>query len=129
MSNDTNNISATNNENSEREKLLQQLNEDLFSEDAAADEQFEDDANIGLQQIEKDKIPFIVDKLNTDLHRHLKKKKQRKGIFKDPSNIYITIITILLLIVIAYIIIRKSSHSPSFPKNTNTQVDDKKSIN
>jgi hypothetical protein len=105
MSNELNNISQNSSE--DREKLLQQLNEDLFAEDDALDQQFEEDASIGLQQINQDKIPAIVDKLNADLSRHLGKKKKRRGIFKDPSNINITIITILVLIIISYIIIKK----------------------
>jgi hypothetical protein len=105
MSNELNNISP--NSNANREKLLQQLNEDLFAEDDALDQQFEADANTGLQQLNQHKIPDIVDKLNADLSRHLSKKKKRRGVFQDPSNVNITIITILLLLVISYIIIKK----------------------
>jgi hypothetical protein len=105
MSNELNNILPDN--NADREKLLQQLNEDLFAEEDAIVQQFEADANIGLQQLNQDKIPAIIDKLNADLSRHLSKKKKRRGIFKDPSNINITIITILVLIIISYIIIKK----------------------
>lgn len=91
MTNDINNISPN---NEDREKLLKQLNDDLFSEEDALEEQFETDASIGLQDIHRDKIDDIVQTLNTDLSRHLSKKKKRRGIFKDPSNIYVTIITI-----------------------------------
>jgi hypothetical protein len=105
MTNELNNISPNSNE--DREKLLQQLNDDLFMVEDALDQQFEEDASTGLQQINQDKIPAIVDKLNADLSRHLGKKKKRRGIFKDPSNINITIITILVLIVISFIILKK----------------------
>ncbi len=105
MNNDLNNISPNSNE--EREKLLQQLNEDLFAEDDTLEEQFETDANAGLQELSSDKIDAIVHSLNADLSRHISKKKKRRGIFKDPSNIYITIITILLLIVLGYWVIKK----------------------
>ena len=86
MNNDLNNISPNNN-NVDKEKLLQALNEDLFSEDDAVNDDFETDAEIGLQQLDQNKVPLIIDKLNADLSRHLSKKKKRKGIFKDPSNI------------------------------------------
>ena len=33
------------------------------------------------------------------------KKKKRKGVFKDPSNINVTIITVLLLAIISYIVL------------------------
>jgi hypothetical protein len=105
MTNDLNNIPTNN--NADKEKLLQQLNDDLFGEEDALDQQFEEDASIGLQQIQQEKVPLIVDKLNADLSRHLSKKKKRRGIFKDPSNFNITIITILLLLIISYIILKK----------------------
>ena len=106
MNNDLNNISPNNN-NLDKEKLLQQLNEDLFSDDDVMDDDFETDAEIGLKQLDQNKVTQIVDKLNADLSRHLSKKKKRRGIFQDPSNIYITIITILLLIILAYIVISR----------------------
>ena len=106
MNNDLNNISPNNN-NLDKEKLLQQLNEDLFSDDDAIDDDFETDAEIGLKQLDQNKVTQIVDKLNADLSRHLSKKKKRRGIFNDPSNIYVTIITILLLIILAYIVISR----------------------
>ncbi len=106
MNNDLNNI-LPDNDNLEKEKSLQQLNDDLLSDEDAIDNQFEEDASKGLQQLNQEEIPFIVDKLNADLNRYLKKKKKRRRIFKDQSSIYITIVTILLLIIISYIIIRK----------------------
>jgi len=106
MNNDVNNILPHNND-ADKEKLLQQLNNDIFSDNDDIDNQFETDANIGLQQIGIDKANKLVNSLNTDLSKHLYKKKKRRGIFNDPSNIYITIITILLLIIIGYLVIRK----------------------
>lgn len=105
MTNDLNNISP--NSNTDKEKLLQQLNDDLFGDEDALDQQFDADADAGLQQINEHKIPEIVDKLNADLSRHLSKRKKRRGIFKDPSNFNITIITILILIIISFIVIKK----------------------
>ena len=104
MNNDLNNISPNDN-NIDKEKLLQQLNEDLFSDDDAMDDNFETDAQIGLRQLDEKKVPLIVDKLNADLRRHLSKKKKRRGMINDPSNINITIITILLLAIISYLVL------------------------
>ena len=106
MNNDLNNI-LPDNDNLEKEKLLQQLNDDVLSDEDAIDKQFEEDASVGLKQLHREEIPLIIDKLNADLNRHLKKKKKRRGIFKDQSSIYVTILTIILLIIISYIIIRK----------------------
>jgi hypothetical protein len=105
MNNDLNNIPPNN--NAEKNALLQKLNKDIFSEEENMDLDFETDANIGLEAMSADKVDSIVHSLNTDLSRHLSKKNKRRGIFKDPSNINITIITILVLIIISYIIIKK----------------------
>ncbi len=111
MNNDlTNILHEGQQDDADRKKLLQSLNDELsLTNDEPLEEEdiFEQEASQGLQQIDQTKIPFIVDKLNADLHRQLKKKKKRRGIFKDPSSIYITIVTILLLIIISYVIIKK----------------------
>jgi hypothetical protein len=114
MNNDLTNILPDGHQSdADREKLLQSLNDELYLSDdepLEEDDMFDLEATQGLQQMDKTKIPFIIDTLNADLHRQLKKKKKRRGIFKDPSSIYITIITILLLIIISYIIIKKLIH-------------------
>jgi hypothetical protein len=111
MNNDLRNILPEGPQDDEdREKLLQHLSDELcLTNDDPLEEEdmFEQEASQGLQQIDHTKIPFIVDKLNSDLHRHLKKKKKRRGFLKDQSSIYITIVTILLLIIISYVIIKK----------------------
>jgi hypothetical protein len=113
MNNDLTNILPDGHQSdADRSKRLQRLNDELYltdDEPLGEDDMFELEATQGLQHIDKTKIPFIVDKLNADLQRQLKKKKKRRGIFKDPSSIYITIITILLLIIISFIIIKKLS--------------------
>jgi hypothetical protein len=96
-------LSEGNEDNADRAKLLQALNDDLSFAD---DDLFELDATEGLQQLDEKNVPFIVDKLDADLHRQLRKKKKRRAL-ADSSSTYITIITILLLIVVAYIVIKK----------------------
>jgi hypothetical protein len=104
MNNGNVNISSDGSENSaEKNNRLQALNDSLSFSD---DDLFEKEAAEGLSQLEEQKVPQIVDKLNADLHRQLKKKKKRKGI-ADNSHTYITIITILLLVVVAFIVLKK----------------------
>ena len=73
--------------------------------------EFAEDAVEGLQTI-KDKrdINYVVEMLNRDLKKKLAKKRQRreKMRIKDQSWLYISLIILILLIVIAYIVIRKS---------------------
>ena len=59
------------------------------------------------QQLEETQVPIIVNKLNTDLQRQLKKKKKLKRGIPSQQPVLITIITILLLAIVAYIVIKK----------------------
>ncbi|MFC4262014.1 hypothetical protein ACFOWM_03925 [Ferruginibacter yonginensis] len=69
---------------------------------------FETDAEEGLQHINKEALPTIVAQLNTQLHQQIKKKKNiNKKKLMDQTSTYITIITILILVVVAYIVIKK----------------------
>jgi hypothetical protein len=73
--------------------------------------EFAEDAVEGLQTIkDKQHISYMVEMLNRDLKKKLAKKKQRreKMRIKDQSWLYISLIILILLIVIAYIVIRKS---------------------
>jgi hypothetical protein len=104
MNNGNVNISSDGSENNaDKNNRLQELNDALSFSD---DDLFEQEAAEGLSTLEEQKVPQIVDKLNADLHRQLKKKKKRKGI-ADNSNTYITIITILILVVVAFIVLKK----------------------
>jgi len=73
--------------------------------------EFAEDAVEGLKTIkDKQHIDYMVEMLNRDLKKKLAKKKQRreKMRIKDQPWLYISFIIIILLIVIAYIVIRKS---------------------
>jgi hypothetical protein len=73
--------------------------------------EFAEDAVEGLQTIkDKQHISYVVEMLNRDLKKKLEKKKQRreKMRIKDQPWLYISLIILLFLIVIAYIVIRKS---------------------
>ena len=105
MSNNINDIlpAGGDNNNAEKEKLLNDLNNDIqFGEDS-----FENDAAEGLQQLPTGNVSQIVNKLNHDLHKQINKKKRNIRGLPDQSGVYVSIIIILILLVVAYIIIRK----------------------
>ncbi len=73
--------------------------------------EFAEDALEGLQEIkDKQQISYVVEMLNRDLKKKMEKTKQRreKMRIKDQPWLYISLIILILLVVIAYIIIRKS---------------------
>ena len=105
----------------EQEILLKYLEGKLSEEERHEVEkkmlssEFNEDAMEGLQGIKnKDKISSIVEQINRDLHKKLKKKKDRRDKlkYKDQPWLYIAIIIILLLVVISYVIVRKMLQQP-----------------
>ena len=73
--------------------------------------EFAEDAVEGLLKVkDKQHISYMVEILNRDLKKKLAKKQQQreKMRIKDQPWLYISLIIIILLIVIAYIVIRKS---------------------
>jgi hypothetical protein len=107
MNNDVNNILPEGNNNADKLDLLKQLNEDVENEMFTEDDLFELDAAEGLQQMDETQVPLIVNKLNADLQHQLKKKKKQKRAIPSQQPVLITIITILLLAVVAYLVIKK----------------------
>ena len=108
MNNNIENI--LNDDKSDNQKRLIELNDLLKSEEAIpqeTDEDFEKDAAEGLQQIENKNISFLVNEVNQNLKFQLKNKKRIKKQLPDQSAVLITIITLLLLIVVAFVIIKK----------------------
>jgi hypothetical protein len=76
--------------------------------------EFAGDAEEGLQGIkDKQRITYMVEMLNRDLKKKLAKKKQRqeKMRIKDQPWLYMSVIILILLIVIAYIVVRLYSSS------------------
>lgn len=99
-------------------KLLDYLNKKLGAAEAheveklMADDEFMNDAVEGLEQFKnKQDLVLLVDQLNKELKKKTAKKKQRKEKrkLKDQPWLYITVVTLLLLIVIAYVVIQKYS--------------------
>ena len=116
MSDELKNILSNLNKDIEQEKLLAYLNSHLPDaeqhelEKQLNDDEFMNDAMEGLQQLENKKdIPAYVQQLNTDLKKQLNKKKKRKDKRKIAGQYwtYITIVLLLILIVIAYLIVKR----------------------
>jgi len=99
-------LNDINNDDAGTERLLNELN-DLPGGTDPRNDPFEDDSNEGLAQLSKEKARLIIDSLNHNLHQHIKKNRKREGKLPGLSFMNITVITVLLLIIIAYIVIRK----------------------
>jgi hypothetical protein len=73
-------------------------------------DEFDDEALEGLQEIkDKEQINYMVEMLNRDLKKKTEKKKKMREKMKiqDQPWLYISVLMIILLIVIAYMVIRR----------------------
>lgn len=99
----------------DQEKLLQYLNEQLsHTENHQLESEMEDDlftyeAMEGLQQIDNNKIPEVIDQLNITLRKEIKakKRKKRNQIFSNQNWVYFAVILILILLIISYLVMKK----------------------
>lgn len=116
MSDNLKDILSNLNKDIEQEKLLDYLNRKLSAADAhevekqMADDEFMNDAVEGLENFNnKKELSLIVEQLNHELKKQTSKKKKKieKRRLKDQPWLYITIITILLLVVIGFVLIKK----------------------
>jgi len=116
MSKDLKDILGNLNKDIEQDKLLDYLNKNLSAAEAhevekqMADDEFMNDAMEGLENFKNKKdVSLLVQQLNAELKKQTAKKKARKEKrrLKDQPWLYITIITLFLLIVIGYIVIKK----------------------
>ena len=108
MNNDIDKILSQDLHNSK--ETLQNLGDALKDDNELFDNDehfFEADAKEGLQQINQEKIPEIVAKLNANLKSHLKIKKRLKKKINEQTLVIITIATLLILVVVAFVIIKK----------------------
>ncbi len=115
MSNELTNILSNSNKDIDNQKLMDYLSGKLSADEKRNLEKLFDepdllnDAAQGLQQFQdKNNLSVIIDQLDADLYKQLKKKKnlKRKRRFKNEQWIYISIIIILTLIIIGFIVIR-----------------------
>lgn len=102
----------------DQEKLLQYLNEQLsHAENHDLEREMENDpftyeAVEGLQQIDNNKIPDVIDQLNIALRKEIKSKKRKKRnqIFSNQNWVYFAVILILILIMISYLVMKKMGY-------------------
>ena len=118
MSDDLKDILSNLNKDIEQEKLLDYLNKNLSAAEAhevekqMAQDEFMNDAVEGLENFRNKKdLSLMVQQLNRELKKQTEKKKAKreKRKLKDQPWLYITIVTLLLLVIIAYIVIKKYS--------------------
>ena len=116
MSDDLKNILSNLNKDIEQEKLLDYLNKKLSAVEAhelekqMADDEFMNDAVEGLENFKNKKdLSFLVEQLNKDLKKQTEKRKlkKEKRKLKEQPWLYVTLITLLLLVIIGYIVIKK----------------------
>lgn len=116
MSNDITDILSNLNKDAGQEKLLEYLNRQLDEtanhdfERQMVDDPFMDDAVEGLSEIKnKQDLTNLAAELNLKLKKQLDQKKQKKAkrSFTMQPATYVAIFTLLLLIVIAFIVIKK----------------------
>lgn len=114
---DPNNISSFN--NGEKPKLSDERLMAYFEgklspaeqhevEQWLADEGMESDALEGLRELKPEETKHTVNKLNHQLRKTLTNKKKKRKPLKTEQYTLVAIAIILLLIVLAYIVIRKS---------------------
>lgn len=116
MSKDLKDILANLNKDIEQEKLLDYLNKNLSADEAhdiekqMADDEFMNDAVEGLESFKNKKdVSLLVQQLNSELKKQTAKKKAKKEKrkLKDQPWLYISLVTLLLLVIIAYMVIKK----------------------
>lgn len=114
--NDLLNILSNSNKDIDNQKLMDYLAGKLSGQEKhevekwMVENNFADEAVEGLQNFSSTKeLQSYVEKLNKDLNKYLIQKKKRRDRRKigEVSWIYITIILVLVLIIIAYMVIRK----------------------
>jgi anti-sigma factor RsiW len=116
MSKDLKDILTNLNKDIEQDKLLDYLNKNLSAAEAhelekqMADDEFMNDAVEGLENFKNKKdVSLIVEQLNNELKKQTAKKKARKEKrrLKDQPWLYITIVTLLILVIVGYVMIKK----------------------
>ena len=116
MSDNLKDILSNLNKDIEQEKLLDYLNKNLSAAEAhevekqMADDEFMNDAVEGLENFKNKKdVSLLVQQLNSELKKQTEKKKAKKEKrkLKDQPWLYITIVTLLILVIVAYLVIKK----------------------
>lgn len=115
MSDDLKDILSNLNKDIEQEKLLEYLNRKLSVQEQhdlekqMNDDEFMSDAMDGLQHVNnKADVPIMVQQINSGLKKQLDRHKRNnsKRSLRTDSYIYYAIIFLLLLVVIAFMVIK-----------------------
>lgn len=116
MDEDLLNILSNSNKDIDNQKLMDYLSGKLSEgekheiEKEMMDSEMMNDVLEGLEKFKnKNAVPILVDQLNSNLRKQLKKKKERKfrKRIQDLPWLYLTIILILILILVAFLVIKK----------------------
>ena len=116
MSDDLKDILSNLNKDIEQEKLLDYLDKKLSAAEAhevekqMADDEFMNDAVEGLEHFKNKKnLSLLVEQLNNELKKQTEKKKKKKETrrLRDQPWLYISLVTLLVLIIISFILIKK----------------------
>lgn len=115
MNKDLHNILSNLHKDGGQEKLLEYLNNHLDDagrhdfEKQLLDDDFMSDAVEGLDMVkDKNDIPLMMQQLNQSLKSQLaSRKNKRRILFFNQPWAYVAIILILILIAVAYIILKK----------------------
>src|SRR3984885_11320766 len=119
MANELLNILSNSNKDIDNQKLMDYLSGKLSAgekhdfEKTLIDSEMMTDAVEGLEKLKNKNVSALVEQLNTNLHKQLEKKKSKKQKrqIKDLPWLYLSIILILLIILIGFLVIRKSLES------------------
>jgi hypothetical protein len=110
------NILKESNHEEPQEKLIPYLNNTMLPEERDAFEKslledpFIKDAAEGLGKIDSKELPDITALLNAQLNKQIKRKRKNRRKIGNNLLTYLAIILILLLSVISYVLIIKSTH-------------------
>ena len=115
MNKDLHNILSNLNNEAGQEKLLEYLNKQLDEagrhefEKQLLDDEFMNDAVEGLNLIkDKSEIPVTLEQLNRGLKNQLAARKNKKRVvFFNQPWAYVAVVLILILLVAAYLLLRK----------------------
>ncbi len=126
MNDDLLNILSHSNKDIDNQKLMDYLSDKLSAEEkhtveeAMIDSEMMNDAMEGLDGFKnKKEVSALVEQLNTNLKKQLEKKKSKKlkRNIKDLPWLYLTIILILIIILIGFLVIKKSLESEKHSSN------------
>ncbi len=112
---ENNKTNIANQDATDQEKMLQYLNDQLSHieshqlESEMESDPFTYEAMEGLQQVDNNKIPEVIDQLNISLRKEIKakKRKKRNQIFSNQNWVFFAVILVLILLIISYLVMKK----------------------